>query len=93
MALGVMEDFSYQSKKIVLQKGDTIFLYTDGVTEAMNEKEALFSEQRLEKEITVLKDEPMEVFAAGVMKKIRAFSQGVPQTDDITMMLLRFFGQ
>lgn len=93
MALGVMEDFLYQSKKIVLQKGDTIFLYTDGVTEATNEKEALFSEKRLEKEISVLKDKPIEEFAAGVMEKIRAFCQGVPQTDDITMMLLRFFGQ
>jgi sigma-B regulation protein RsbU (phosphoserine phosphatase) len=93
LALGVMDDFVYQSKKIVLQKGDTIFLYTDGVTEAMNEKEVLFSEQRLEKEITVLKDKSIEEFAAGVMEKIREFSQEVPQTDDITMMLLRFFGQ
>ena len=93
MALGVVEDFSYKSKKIVLQKGDTIFLYTDGVTEAMNEKEELFSEERLKKEINVLKDKPIQEVVAGIMQKTKAFSQGVPQSDDITMMILRYYGE
>ena len=93
MALGVVEDFSYQSKKIVLQKGETIFLYTDGVTEAMNEKEELFSEERLKKDINALKDKPIQEVAAGITEKVKAFSQGVPQTDDITMMILRFYGR
>ncbi len=93
MALGVMEDFSYQSKKIVLQKGETIFLYTDGVTEAMNEREELFSEKRLENGIATLKDKPVQEVVAGIMEKVRAFSKGLPQTDDITMMILRFYGR
>jgi sigma-B regulation protein RsbU (phosphoserine phosphatase) len=93
MALGVVEDFSYQSKKFVLQKGETIFLYTDGVTEAMNEKEELFSEERLKKDINALKDKPIQEVAAGITEKVKAFSQGVPQTDDITMMILRFYGR
>jgi len=93
MALGVVENFSYQSKKIVLQKGETIFLYTDGVTEAMNEKEELFSEERLKKDINALKDKPIQEVAAGITEKVKAFSQGVPQTDDITMMILRFYGR
>jgi sigma-B regulation protein RsbU (phosphoserine phosphatase) len=93
MALGVVEDFSYQSKKFVLQKGETIFLYTDGVTEAMNEKEELFSEERLKKDINALKDKPIQEVAADITEKVKAFSQGVPQTDDITMMILRFYGR
>lgn len=93
MALGVMEDFSYQSKKIFLQKGETIFLYTDGVTEAMNEKEELFSEERLKKDINALKDKPIQEVVAGITEKVKAFSQGVPQTDDITMMILKFYGR
>jgi len=92
MALGVMEDFSYQSRKMVLQKGETLFLYTDGVTEAMNKGYELFSEERLKKEITALKDKPVEEVVAGVMEKIRAFSQGMSQSDDITMMILRLKG-
>ena len=93
MALGIIEDFSYQSKKIHIGKGDTIFLYTDGVTEAMNEKYELFSEKRLEDEIAALKDKPVQEVVAGIMEKVMAFSEGVPQTDDITMMILRFYGR
>lgn len=92
MALGVMEDFQYTSKQIVLEKGTTIFLYTDGITEAMSEREELFSEERLENELSVLKDKSTQEMAAGIMERIRIFSEGVPQFDDITMMMLRFYG-
>lgn len=93
MALGVVEDFHYQSKKVVLGKGDTIFLYSDGVTEAMNEKDELFTEERLEKELKLLKDEPIQEMINGIMEKLRAFSKGAPQSDDITMMRLKFYGE
>jgi sigma-B regulation protein RsbU (phosphoserine phosphatase) len=92
MALGIDEDFSYQSKTIVLQKGESIFLYTDGVTEAMNAKEELFTEQRMEKELAVLKESPVKGVINGMLEKIEAFSEGVEQHDDITMLILRFYG-
>jgi sigma-B regulation protein RsbU (phosphoserine phosphatase) len=92
MALGVMEDFKYTSKRIILEKGTTIFMYTDGVTEAMNEREELFSEERLEKELSVLKDKSTQEMIADIMERIRIFSKGVPQFDDITMMMFRFYG-
>jgi sigma-B regulation protein RsbU (phosphoserine phosphatase) len=93
MILGVMEDFSYQSKKIVLQKGESIFIYTDGVTEAMNEKEELFSEKRLEQALASVKQRSIEGIIAGISEKIRVFSRGTQQTDDITVMILRFYGE
>lgn len=92
MALGVMEDFSYQSKKIHIQERDTLFLYTDGVTEAINRNEELFSEERLEKDLVNLYGRPLNAMVDGVMERIREFSQGMPQADDITMMVLRYFG-
>jgi sigma-B regulation protein RsbU (phosphoserine phosphatase) len=92
MALGVMEDFQYTSKRIVLEKGTTIFMYTDGITEAMNEREELFSEERLENELIVLKDKSTQEMAVGVMERINTFSEGMPQFDDITMMMVRFYG-
>ncbi|MBW1842327.1 MAG: PP2C family protein-serine/threonine phosphatase, partial [Deltaproteobacteria bacterium] len=52
IALGVMEDFSYQSGKISLRKGDTILLYTDGVTESMDKDENFFEDKRLEEILT-----------------------------------------
>ncbi len=93
IALGVMEDFSYQSKKIVLEKGDMVFLFTDGVTEAMNEKDELFSEERLEREIARLKEKPLKEMTSGMMEEIKNFCQDAPQTDDITMMILKYFGK
>jgi len=93
MALGVMEDFQYTSKRIVLEKGTTIFMYTDGITEAMSEREELFSEERLENELSVLKDKSTKEMAAGIMERIKIFSEGVPQFDDITMLMLRFYGE
>jgi len=93
MALGVVEDFHYQSKKVVLRKGDTLFLYSDGVTEAMNEKDELFTEERLEKELKLQRDKPIQELINGIMDKLRAFSKGAPQSDDITMMRLKFYGE
>lgn len=93
LALGIVNDFSYQSKRTGLKKGDTIFLYTDGVTEAMNESGELFSQPRLEADLSVMKDQQLDQMALSIKERIRAFSQGAPQTDDITMLLLRFYGE
>ncbi|RZB30436.1 MAG: phosphoserine phosphatase RsbU/P [Desulfobacteraceae bacterium Eth-SRB1] len=90
LALGVMEDFSFQSKRVVLNKGDAIFIYSDGVTEAMNSRHELFSEERLEGELKRLKGLQVGDILAGVTEKIREFSQDEPQTDDITMMIIRY---
>jgi len=93
LALGVMEDFSFQSKRIVLNEGDAIFIYSDGVTEAMNNRHELFSEKRLEGELYRLKDLPVGDILTGVTEKIREFAQDEPQADDITMMIIRYNGQ
>lgn len=92
MALGVMEDFSYQSKKARMEPGDSIFLYTDGVTEATNREEKLFSEERLERDLAELYQKPIHALVDAVMVRIKAFAEGMPQADDITMMVLRYFG-
>ena len=60
IALGVMEDVSYQSKKILLNKGEKVFIFTDGVTEATNERYELFSGERLEKELSATGEESLE---------------------------------
>jgi sigma-B regulation protein RsbU (phosphoserine phosphatase) len=93
LALGIEGDFSYRSKKAWLRTGDTVFLYTDGVTEAMNQKMELFTQKRLEQGLSLLKDRPLDRMAAGIMGEVKAFSEGEPQTDDITMLILRFHGQ
>jgi len=87
-----MEDFSFQSKRIVLNRGDAIFIYSDGVTEAMNSRHELFSEARLEGVLKKLKGLPVGDILAGVTEKIREFAQDEPQADDITMMIIQYNG-
>jgi sigma-B regulation protein RsbU (phosphoserine phosphatase) len=91
-ALGAIEDVVYQPQDMFFQKGDTLFLYTDGVTEAMNEKEELFGDGRLQGVLLTLKESPVEALVDGVMNEVKGFSKGVPQSDDITMLVLRYLG-
>jgi sigma-B regulation protein RsbU (phosphoserine phosphatase) len=93
LALGIEGNFSYRSKKTSLMTDDTLFLYTDGVTEAMNQKKELFTQKRLEQGLFMLKGRPIDQMAGGIMVQVKAFSDGEPQADDITMLILRFRGQ
>lgn len=89
---GVMEHITYNTEQLVLQSDDALFMFTDGVTEAMNERSELFSDERLEKEIVALKEKPVQEIVAGVTEKVISFTHGVPQSDDITMMIVKFKG-
>ena len=93
IALGVAEEGVYPSRKVILQKGDSLFVYTDGVTEAMNKREELFSESRLIKELAEMKGKSLQEIVTGVMGKVGSFSAGVPQADDITLMVIRYHGK
>jgi sigma-B regulation protein RsbU (phosphoserine phosphatase) len=90
--LGVTEDFNYQSKKNLLQKGETIFLYTDGVTEAKNPEEQLFSDERLQQILARLKEKSTTDIVQSIRSEIEIFSEGAPQYDDFTMLALKFYG-
>ncbi len=89
IAVGVLEDAIFRTQQLQLQPGDSLFMYTDGVTEAMNEREEIFSDERLEGQITSLQDKAPREVITSIMQTLRTFSRGVPQSDDITMMSLR----
>ncbi|MBN1105031.1 MAG: SpoIIE family protein phosphatase [Deltaproteobacteria bacterium] len=91
-ALGVLEGCVYRSKKVLLRKGETIFLYTDGVTEAMDRDDALFSDERLIRDLGALHEKPPQEVLSGVMDRVKVFSEGAPQADDITILVLRYNG-
>jgi sigma-B regulation protein RsbU (phosphoserine phosphatase) len=92
LALGVLSGFSYRSRRIVLKRGDTLFLYTDGVTEAMSPSGEMFSESRLKDELAVLRDQDVEAMGKAVLERISRFTQSMPQADDIAMLILRYYG-
>ncbi len=93
MAAGVFPDVAYKLQQRTLKPGDTLFLYTDGVTEAMNLKEELFGAKRLQEILTKGVDLSPRDVCDLVLKEINTFSEGMPQADDITIMVLKFVGR
>jgi sigma-B regulation protein RsbU (phosphoserine phosphatase) len=90
IALGFTEDVTYRSEKIMLRAGDGLFLYTDGVTEAMDEGENQFSEPRLEEFLQQANGSSATEIIRGAVDQVRRHSAGAPQSDDITILALKF---
>ncbi len=84
---GTLPGLKFPSKKIQLHDGDAIFLYTDGVTEAMNDKRELFGEKRLQVVLDKLSDEEAaEKILSDVNAAVKSFVGDAQQSDDITML-------
>ena len=86
--LGAMRDIPYQSNTIKVEKGDRLFLYTDGVTESHNTKNELYGEDRLLEIFSQNVDKSEDEILDIISKDVGEFSNGAPQFDDITMMIL-----
>jgi sigma-B regulation protein RsbU (phosphoserine phosphatase) len=92
--LAGMEGMRYKDYEETLAPGDRIFLYTDGVTEALNRARELYSDPRLLKTLNTPGAERNIKELIGYIKAdIDRFSDGEPQADDITMLALEYFGQ
>lgn len=93
IAIGVMKDDSmYQQKELQLKPNETLLLYTDGVTEAMNSVNELFQEKRLEQILTESHDKPLRELLDDVLKGVKSFSGDCEQSDDITLLGIRYRG-
>jgi sigma-B regulation protein RsbU (phosphoserine phosphatase) len=91
IVVGAMGGKTFARETLVLQPGETLFLYTDGITEAINERDELYGEARLDGLLAAL---PPEASAAEVVRDVAAdvaaFSGAREQSDDITMLVLRY---
>jgi sigma-B regulation protein RsbU (phosphoserine phosphatase) len=90
--LGVLDDAGYDERRLALGAGDGVFLYTDGVTEAMDADGALFSDPRLEAVLAAHGEATPEGITRAVIDEVRRYSASVPQSDDITALALRYHG-
>ncbi|NKE47832.1 fused response regulator/phosphatase [Roseomonas frigidaquae] len=88
-ALGVMEGISYSSDAFQLAPGETMFCYSDGVSEAEDDKGGFFGRQRLEDALAGAGTDPRALVEA-VLRAVTAFADGAPQADDITALALRY---
>jgi len=90
--LAGMAGMNYKENEVMLNPGDELFLYTDGVTEAMNNEENLFSEARLFEAANKYLDLPPNEFCGSVKREIDTYAEGAEQADDITMLALKYRG-
>lgn len=87
--LGVHEGFSYEEKSIRLDPDDTLLLYTDGVTEALDSSGAFFDQARLEAFCASHRSDPVAAFVENLLGAIRRFSGKESLDDDLTVIALR----
>lgn len=97
MALAVMEGQDYTEGEVVLSPGETLLLYTDGVTEANNAEGTLFGDAALLEAMVAVGADPVHKGHAGgvperVVQAVRAFEAGAAQADDITVVAITYQG-
>ncbi len=87
--LGAIEGLTYRASSITLQVGDRLLLYTDGVTEAMDDTGTLYSEQRLQQLLRALDAPEPESLVHAVVEEVKRHAGTAPQHDDITVLAIR----
>jgi sigma-B regulation protein RsbU (phosphoserine phosphatase) len=90
--IGVMDNIKCQNERLHMKPGDTIFLYTDGVTEAMDPEKRQFGEDRLKQALSSQKDKDIKGLIKTMRQEVSDFVRGAPQSDDITMLALQYKG-
>ena len=90
--LGALENAAYREKTATLAGGDGIFLYTDGITEAMDAAGTLYSDQRLATLLSQADGAPPEQLIRSVVDSVKQYCGETPQSDDITALALRYRG-
>jgi PAS domain S-box-containing protein len=89
IALGAMENQEYKSQSLKIDRGDVVVMYTDGVTESINSKEALFGEKRLIKVIQKNAHLSAQMILGEILSSVKAFAGDMPQFDDITLLVIK----
>ena len=88
--LGLLTVASYESGTIALEPGDLVVIYSDGVTEARNRSGEEFGRERLVETVAACRGEAPETVLERLFAAVRTFSEGEPQGDDITALVMRY---
>lgn len=88
LPLGVFDDVKYETQETQLEDGTTLFLYTDGLTEAMNKQHEMFRLKRVME--TLVEKESCQMLVEHMQETVKTFVQGAEQSDDMTMLAIRY---
>lgn len=89
LLLSSFENSEYDEEEIILEKGSTLVIFSDGVTEAMNETEEEYTDERLEKLLLDKNDKSSQEMIKKVIDDVRFHVGNNPQSDDITLMIIK----
>ncbi len=88
-ALGFDEGLTFERTELTVRPGDSLVFYTDGVSEAFNPEDECYGDDRLIADITILAGQSAPALTDELLKKVHAFANGAPQSDDIAIMTLK----
>jgi sigma-B regulation protein RsbU (phosphoserine phosphatase) len=89
IVLGMLAQMPYQEERVQLRSGDLLLMFSDGITEAMNDQEVEFGEERLIKLLTANYNLSPELLLEKILTEVSAFTGGVPQQDDMTLVAIK----
>ncbi len=93
IALGFIDPYDFTVGTIKLDPGDALVLYTDGVNEAMNPDHQMFTTSAIGDTLrTISNGNPADRICETIIGKVDEFVHGAPQSDDITLVVIRYFG-
>jgi len=90
LAVCLVADFAFPVHTLRLAPGDTLFLYTDGVTEAADANRNQFEDDRLHEHLRSANGAAPDALIRHVLEAVTAFAGDAPQADDITMLAVRY---
>jgi len=92
LPIGIYDDVAYEDREAELAPGETLVLYTDGITEAENGSGEWFTAERLRASLEAAAGLAPEEMAERLIGDVRKFAAGFPQSDDIAIMMIRYSG-
>ena len=90
LPVGLFGDFTYEMQEFTLEWGSTLFLYTDGLTEAKNSSHELFGLERMTAALDRFASLPPKQLLEKVTEEVHAFVEDAEQSDDLTMFVFRY---
>ncbi len=92
IVLGAFDNAKFEVDEMQLNVGDEIIIYTDGITEAVNDKDELYGEERLLNSVINSKEATLEEKVSEYREDVKIFTQNYPQSDDMTMLVFKYTG-
>jgi sigma-B regulation protein RsbU (phosphoserine phosphatase) len=92
VVLGLFEHAAFEEETIALTPGDAIIAFSDGVSEAFNNASEDFGDDRILACVEAHRGQPPNVVLDALLADVRTFCGGAPQSDDVTMVVVRFDG-